>query len=295
MGNKEFTIALFGNCHQSKKSIYTGLVIRHLTDRNVNVVIEEDFYNHIHATMGITCNSEQIINSKDFSADIAISMGGDGTFLKTAQMVGAKELPILGINIGHLGFMAEVTPEEISRMIDNIVDNNFSVEERSVLEVISSQGNIGIYPYALNEVAVLKQDISSMIQIKAEVDGTYLTTYMADGLIVSTPTGSTGYSLSVGGPILSPNSPVVVISPVAPHSLNVRPIVLLDNVKVKLKVEGRSKGYLLSVDGRSERREEDEELTIRKATYKIRIIKNDRKSYFDSLREKLMWGTDLRN
>lgn len=294
MSNKALTIALFGNCYQSKKSIYTDQVINQFTEKGSKVLIEKEFYDYIHATRDIVCPPENIIAGKNFSADAAVSMGGDGTFLKTAQMIGDKEIPILGINTGHLGFMAEATPEEISSMISKIVDKDYRVEERSVLTVSSSTNDLKLYPFGLNEVAVLKQNDSSMIRVRTEIDGTPLTTYLADGLIVSTPTGSTGYSLSVGGPIIVPQSPVVTITPIAPHSLNIRPIVIDDNVQITLTVEGRSRGYLLSIDGRSERRQEGETLSIRKAAYKIRIIRNDERTYFDSLREKLMWGADLR-
>lgn len=227
-------------------------------------------------------------------ADLVISMGGDGTFLQTAHAVAAQQLPILGVNTGRLGFLAEISPAEMEATLEEIVAGNFKVEERCVLQLAYSEGTPTLYPYGLNEIAVMKQDVSSMISIRVEINGEYLTTYQADGLIINTPTGSTGYALSVGGPVIQPESHVLGIIPVAPHSLTARPVTLMDDVEIVLKVSSRNHRFLVAVDGRSETCSEDITLTIRKAPYHVRVVKRPSSSFFHTLRTKLMWGTDPR-
>lgn len=292
MAKSKLLIALFGNTHQTEKSRYAHKVVELLKRNGAEILIEREFYECAKQSIGIFDNSH-IFSSYDFEADLAISLGGDGTFLRAARFVNNKGIPILGINIGHLGFMADVNPEDIPHVINDICNKNYVVERRSVLEVALPEPNPDIFPFALNEVAVLKQDISSMIKIRVTVDGEYLTTYSADGLVIATPTGSTGYALSAGGPVVVPQSKSLVLTAVAPHSLSVRPIVLCDNIEVSLGVESRSHNYLVSVDGRSVRCNENDVLTIRRAPFDINIVKSANKTYFDTLREKLMWDGDL--
>lgn len=231
---------------------------------------------------------------EEIEADVVISMGGDGTFLEAARRVGSREIPILGVNMGRLGFLADFTPECLPETIQKVFDGTLKAEQRTVLQVAYSSGEPQDYPYALNEVAVLKRDNSSMISIRVDVDGQYLTTYQADGLIINTPTGSTGYALSVGGPVMMPGSNIIGIVPVAPHSLNVRPITLSDEVEVKLTVESRSHNFLVAIDGRSEKCQEGTVITIRKASYKVCVLKREGGTFFHTLRSKLMWGNDIR-
>lgn len=225
---------------------------------------------------------------------MALSIGGDGTFLKTASRVGNKRIPILGINTGRLGFLADISPEQMEEAFDEIYQHKYQTEERRVLHLLCKGQILKGYPYGLNEIAILKRDSSSMITIHAYINGELLNVYQADGLIVSTPTGSTGYSLSVGGPILVPQSGTISLTPVAPHSLNVRPIVIRDDWEITLQVESRSHNFLVAVDGRSETCREGCQLTIRKANYPIYIVKRCQHSFFNTLREKMMWGADNR-
>lgn len=292
MAKSKLLIALFGNTHQTEKSRYAHKVVELLKKKGAEILIEREFYECARQSIG-TFDDSHIFSSYDFEADLAISLGGDGTFLRAARFVNNKGIPILGINIGHLGFMADVNPEDIPHIINDICNKNYVVERRSVLEIALPEPNPEIFPFALNEVAVLKQDISSMIKIRVTVDGEYLTTYSADGLVIATPTGSTGYALSAGGPVVVPQSKSLVLTAVAPHSLSVRPIVLCDNIEVSLEVESRSHNYLVSVDGRSVRCNENDVLTIRRAPFDINIVRSANKTYFDTLREKLMWDGDL--
>ena len=292
MVKSKLIIALFGNTHQTKKSHYASLVVKLFKEKGAEIFVEQEFYKCAAENIGYF-DERHIFNSFDFDADLAVSLGGDGTFLRAARFVREKGIPILGINIGHLGFMAEVNPSDIQNVIEDVCNDNYVIERRSVIEAALSDNGLGIYPFALNEVAVLKQDISSMIKIRVSVNGEYMTTYSADGLIIATPTGSTGYALSAGGPVVVPESRSFVITAVAPHSLNVRPIVLCDNIEVKLEVKSRSHNYLVSVDGRSIRCDEKDILTIRRAPYDINIARCINKTYFDTLREKLMWDGDL--
>ena len=229
-----------------------------------------------------------------FSADVALSVGGDGTFLETARRVGGKCIPILGVNIGRLGFLADYAPSELSAYMDDIVEGRFQTEERCVLHVEYDHGHPEGYPYALNEVAVLKRDVSAMVSIRVEINGEYLTTYQADGLIINTPTGSTGYALSVGGPIMQPGSHTLGLVAVAPHSLTVRPLTLTDDAVVALRVSSRNHQFLVSLDGRSETCSENVGLTVRRAPYSILVVKRPGQSFFSTLRTKLMWGQDPR-
>ena len=221
-------------------------------------------------------------------------MGGDGTFLDVASRVGDKEIPIIGINTGRLGFLASFSPDHIEETMADIYGGNFGVEAHSVLNISCDELELKNYPFALNEIAILKHDISSMISIHTDINDEYLTTYQADGLIISTPTGSTAYSLSVGGPIIVPQSDTISLTPVAPHSLNMRPLVLCDNSEISLRVESRSHSFLISLDGRSQSYPDNIHLRIRKAPYSVKVVTRQGQSFFSTLRKKMMWGADSR-
>lgn len=286
--------ALFGNIYQAKKSASVQKLLSRLAEKHAELFIDEAFFNYLTGELRFDYEPAGLITDNDFDADIVISMGGDGTFLEAARRVGSKGIPILGVNTGRLGFLADISPDEIGSTIDHIYNNEFHTEHRSVIQVTCDGTPLKGYPYALNEVAVLKRDNSSMICIRAEVDGEYLTSYQADGLIINTPTGSTGYALSVGGPIIVPQSGTFGITPVAPHSLNIRPVTLCDDVEIRLSVESRSHNFLIAIDGRSESCHEGSCLTLRKAPYSIQVLKRPRHSFYKTLRQKLMWGTDPR-
>ena len=221
-------------------------------------------------------------------------MGGDGTFLKTANRVGSRNIPILGVNMGRLGFLADIAPGDIESCLHALYIDDFVVESRAVIQVEADGEPLGSMNCALNDVAVLKRDTASMISIRASIDGKHLTTYQADGLIVSTPTGSTAYSLSNGGPIIVPGTGVLLMTAVAPHSLNIRPIVIPDTAVVTLDVESRSHSFLVAIDGRSEKCREETRITLRRAPYNIQVVKRSNNQYFTTLREKMMWGADVR-
>lgn len=286
--------AIFGNTYQTKKSSHAENLFRVLKQYDAELYICRDFYTFLTANGCTAVKADKLFDTDDFDVDVVISIGGDGTFLKAANRVGRKNIPILGINTGRLGFLADVAPEEIEAAIHAIHHDHYKVEERTVLFLESGDKRLQASPYALNEVAILKRDSSSMITVRTSINGEYLTTYQADGLIIATPTGSTAYSLSVGGPIIVPQSNTIALTPIAPHSLNMRPIIIKDDWEITLDVESRSHHFLVAIDGRSETCKESNRLTIRKADYSVKVIKRLEQSFFDTLRSKMMWGVDGR-
>lgn len=253
-----------------------------------------EFYHFLTKDLRLEIPAAELIDGDDFQADMVISVGGDGTFLRAADRVGAKNIPILGVNTGRLGFLADISPEDMESTFEEIYCGRYKVEERSLLQLKCDNDSLSGSPFALNEIAVLKRDSSSMISIHTAINGAPLTTYQADGLVVATPTGSTAYSLSVGGPIMVPHSRTIALTPVAPHSLNVRPIVICDDWEITLRVESRSHSFLVAVDGRSESLDEGTTLTICKAPHNIKVVKRYDHIFFRTLREKMMWGADIR-
>ena len=335
---QKLRFALFGNEYQTKKSASAALLLGCLQQHEAEVFVERTFYDFLRQMHGgepvvaALCDSMHVFDVLDFHVDYAISMGGDGTLLKTASHVGATGIPIIGVNTGRLGFLADFLPNEIEQALDELYAGKCRVEEHAAIKLSlrdgssgsngsfsamlrkrpcgpsamslrdgssgpngsnSSNGSIG-YPYALNDIAVLKRDNASMITIHARINGDELVTYQADGLVVSTPTGSTAYNLSNGGPIMAPLTGILCLTPVAPHSLNIRPIVINDDSVIELTVESRTHNYLVAVDGRSAALDERIPLVISKAPYTVRIVKRASQHYFATLREKMMWGMDAR-
>jgi NAD+ kinase len=286
--------ALFGNVYQSKKSAAIQQVLSTLADFGAEVFIDQEYYDFLCSNQHVVPNAVKVFSGDDFDADFVISMGGDGTFLKAASRVREKQIPILGVNMGRLGFLADVCPEDIERCVDALHKDDFSIESRALIEVSTDGEPLEGFNCALNDVAILKRDTASMISIRASINGQYLNTYQADGLVISTPTGSTAYSLSNGGPIIVPGTKVFSMTAVAPHSLNVRPIVLADSSVIELDVESRSHSFLVAIDGRSEKCKEGTKLTLRRASYDIHVVKRPDHRYFNALREKMMWGVDAR-
>ena len=286
--------ALFGNIYQAKKSAHVLRLLSILGQHQAEVYIENEFYQYLTKDQKLDISVAGVFEGSDFEADMVLSMGGDGTFLKAASHVGNKNIPILGINTGRLGFLADVSPEEMEETFEDIYRGNYKIEDRSVLQAFSEGQPLKGYPCGLNEIAILKRDSSSMITIHTSINGAYLTTYQADGLVIATPTGSTAYSLSIGGPVIVPHSKTIAITPVAPHSLNVRPIVINDDWEITLDVESRSHNFLVAIDGRSETCREGTRLTIRKADYAIKVVKRPNHVFFHTLRDKMMWGADGR-
>ena len=290
MASRKLRFAIFGNTYQPKKSVSVQKLLACLTQRQADVCIEREFYDFITTGQRLPIDNVQVIEGRDFSADFVISMGGDGTFLRAASMVGGKQIPILGINTGRLGFLADVNAQEIERTIQALYEGDYTVDTRAVIQIETEGQPLQGYQCALNDVAILKRDNASMITIHTTINGDFLTTYQADGLILSTPTGSTAYSLSNGGPIIVPGTHVFSLTAVAPHSLNVRPIVVSEDSEIKLTIESRTHNFLVALDGRSEKLDDTTKLTLRKAPYRVKVIKRAGTKYFHTLREKMMWG-----
>ncbi len=286
--------ALFGNCHQPKKSQHASHLFQLLQQREAEVYVDREFYLFLRENALPGLSVAGTIEDEDFEADMVICLGGDGTFLRAAEKVGAKGIPILGINTGRLGFLAAVAPEEMEAALDEIYRGDYDVEERITLEL---SGN-GYLPAAgctaLNEIAILKRDSASMIGIHTSINGKYLTTYQADGLIVATPTGSTAYSLSNGGPIIVPQLRTMVLTAVAPHNLYTRPILIPDEWQLTLHIDSRNHNYLVAVDGRNYTCSDETVLDIRRGRHAIRIVKRRGQDFFKTLRKKLGWGAEQR-
>ena len=294
MTNKHLTFAIFGNSFQPRKSQSLMRVLDFLRSKGASIIFDRTFYDFLTAEQNQELGEVGTFEGDDFNADYVISMGGDGTFLKAAVRVGIKSIPLIGINMGRLGFLADVLPGEVETALQAVLEGNYNIEEHTAIQISTHGGDFDGCHYALNDIAVLKRDIASMIGIHTSIDGSFLVNYQADGLIVSTPTGSTAYSLSNGGPIIVPQTRTLCLTPVAPHSLNIRPIVISDSSTVTLEVESRSHNYLVAVDGRSYTMHEGSTVTISKAPFVTRIVKPNGRRYFSSLRDKMMWGADKR-
>lgn len=295
MKNDNLRFAIFGNQYQSKKSQAVFKIIAILQQHDAKIYIDKPFYDFITEGQHMEVNVNGVFEGDDFEAHFAISMGGDGTLLKTASRVASKHIPIIGVNIGRLGFLADVNPSEIETAMGALFENRYRVFEHSVIKIETEDGDDVIgSPYALNDIALLKRDHASMISIRVSINDEYIMTYQADGLIVTTPTGSTAYSLSNGGPIIAPGTDTLCLTAVAPHSLNVRPIVVPDDSVITLKVESRSHNFLAAVDGRSTSLCDSTIVRISKAPYTVRIVRISDRRYFSTLREKMMWGLDQR-
>lgn len=294
MTNKHLTFAIFGNSFQPRKSQSLMRVLDFLRSKGASIIFDRTFYDFLTAEQNQELGNVGTFDGDDFNADYVISMGGDGTFLKAAVRVGIKSIPLIGINMGRLGFLADVLPGEVELALQAVLEGNYNIEEHTAIQISTSGGDFDGCHYALNDIAVLKRDIASMIGIHTSIDGSFLVNYQADGLIVTTPTGSTAYSLSNGGPIIVPQTRTLCLTPVAPHSLNIRPIVISDSSTVTLEVESRSHNYLVAVDGRSYTMHEGSTVTISKAPFVTRIVKPNGRRYFSSLRDKMMWGADKR-
>ena len=272
--------ALFGNVYQQHKSAAIRVLLNCLRSHGTQILIEKEYYDFLRSVFSEFTDSSDFMEFSDFSsveADFAISVGGDGTLLKTASKVGSKQTPIVGVNLGRLGFLADGTAGgDLMSMVQSLYKGDYSIEDRSLIHVETDGEPIEV------------------ISIRAAINGEYLTTYQADGLIVSTPTGSTAYSLSNGGPIIVPQTGVMLMTAVAPHSLNIRPIVLPDTATIELTVRSRSHTFLVAIDGRSCKMPEGTTLRLSRAPYVAKIVKRTGSSYFATLRDKMMWGADLR-
>jgi NAD+ kinase len=271
-------------------------LITALKNAGVNLSFYAPFAEEIKSKIDIQ-DAQIFSGSEDLSQafDFIISLGGDGNMLNTVALVGDSGIPILGINMGRLGFLSSVNREQIEEAVGSLVTRNYKIDSRSLLRLNTHTQLFENKNFALNEVSVYKQQPNTMVSIHVYVDDEYLNSYWADGLIVATPTGSTAYSLSTGGPLISPDASVFIITPIAPHNLSVRPLVIPDNKKVKLKVVGRDDSYFVSLDARTQSFQSDEELIVEKEKFEIKLIRLPNENFFSTIRAKLLWGIDKRN
>lgn len=290
-------IAVFGKRRQSEED-FCRLVklFERLSCDDVECIVEKRFYDALTRALRMEIPIAGLIYpDSDWDADAVLSIGGDGTLLRTARAVADKEIPIVGFNTGHLGFLAEEMLDDAPAMVDRLVAGDYDVDERSQLWVTAESGvPMTEWPFALNEVAVLRQDSANMISVDTRLDGMPVATYQGDGLIISTPTGSTAYNLSVGGPIVEPSAPAWVLSPIAPHSLTMRPLVVSDSRVIAISVDTRSDFYRVSLDGRTVTLPREERIIIARAPFVTRIVHAARHNFFDTLRNKLLWGVSKR-
>lgn len=275
--------------------------IQHLFDelakQHIEPVIYHPFLEKIRSEFVLPSNISSFSESKDLNAsiDFIISLGGDGTLLDTLSLVRDKNIPVMGINFGRLGFLASIGKEDLKTAVLSLVNRTFVVDKRTLIHLDSNKPLFGKVPYALNEFAIHKTDTSPMIKIHTYLNGEFLNTYWSDGLIVSTPTGSTGYSLSCGGPVVFPESSSFVITPVAPHNLNVRPIIVPDNNIISFEIEGRSEQFICSLDARREIVDKNVQLAVRQESFNISLVRLNENNFLQTLRNKLSWGLDARN
>ena len=292
-------VGIYGQFYHKEAARYVQELLNILGQKKIEVIIEKNFLNLIKANDQIHVNYDHFSTFKelDSSYDLFFSIGGDGTILKTATYIRDLNIPIAGINTGRLGFLATITKEEIAQSIDKILEGKYQISNRSLLQATIEGGDdsLGDLDFALNEIAVNRKNTASMISITTHLDGEKLTNYWADGLIIATPTGSTGYSLSCGGPVIAPATSSIILTPIAPHNLNARPLVIPDDTTITLQVSGREEQHLISLDSRVITLNNDTIVTLRKAPFTIKLIMLEGESFLKTIREKLLWGEDKRN
>ena len=288
-------IALHGRPFKNDSIFFIRKIMDQLFAENIELVIYEPFFKHLKK-VGLLKNANVYTSVDDFKgADYIFSVGGDGTFLDAVTFSGRKEIPILGINVGRLGFLSTVNETNYSDLVKNILNKDYRIEERGLIRLETSTGLFGNLNFGLNELTMTKRDSAAMIIVHTYLDGEFLNSYWADGLIVSTATGSTGYSLSCGGPVVLPLTQNLIITPISPHNLNVRPLLVPDTSVLSFEIEGRSKTFLVSLDSRSEPVRSGITLTLKKESFNAKLIKIPSDSFLNTLRLKLNWGLDVRN
>ncbi|MDY8136666.1 NAD kinase [Aquimarina sp. 2201CG5-10] len=292
-------IGIYGQFYHKNSGIYIQQLLETLDKNNVEVVIEKNFLEliNLHDDIDKTYSHFSTFEELDDSYDLFFSIGGDGTILKTITYVRDLGIPIAGINTGRLGFLATIQKEEIQESIDLILSKKFYLSSRSLVTIETSPPSeeFGVLNFAMNEIAVSRRNTTSMITVHTSLNNEFLNSYWADGLIVCTPTGSTGYSLSCGGPVMIPEAESMVLTPIAPHNLNARPLVVPDNQEIKLQVSGREDTYLVSLDSRIHTLPNETTIIIKKASFKINMVVLQDDSFLKTLRKKMLWGEDKRN
>ena len=292
-------VAVFGRFYNTTTTFSVDTLFNYLKKKQIDAYIESEFYKLIDDSEP---NKIYYLHDKQFdtldpSFDLLISIGGDGTILRAITFVKDIGIPIIGINTGRLGFLATIQVSDIELAIQNIIDGKYRISERSLLTIETSSKNedISSLNFALNEIAVSRKNTTSMITVETYLNGEYLTSYWSDGLIISTPTGSTGYSLSCGGPVITPETNSFVITPIAPHNLSARPLIIPDDTEIQLKVTGREESHLVSLDSRIATLENGTIIKIKKAPFTIKMVDLLNESFLTTLRKKLLWGEDKRN
>jgi len=292
-------IAIYGHYFNEEAEQYVEILLNALNAKNTDIYIEERFLHLNKSILETSINYKTFSNYKelDNSFDLMFTVGGDGTLLRSITYIRDSNIPVIGVNLGRLGFLATVKKEAIIEAVDALYKNEFTIKERSILSVKTNPKIEGLADinFALNEVTLSRKDTASMITIETYLDNEYLTSYWADGLITSTPTGSTGYSLSCGGPVITPQAKSFVLTPVAPHNLNARPLVIPDDTKIKMRITGRGDEFSMSLDSRIATVLPETEIFIEKAPFTLKMIELNNHSFINTLREKLLWGEDTRN
>jgi len=290
-------IAIYSRGLEAEQQNGLKLLLSELALYKIEPVIFQDFFNQFYSTINFGDKYSTFNCSEDLVEDIdcIISIGGDGTLLDTVTLVRDTGIPVLGINYGRLGFLASIGKDELHTAVEALVKRTYMLDKRTLLHLDANMPLFDKVPYALNEITIHKKDTSPMIKIHTYLNGEFLNTYWADGLIVATPTGSTGYSLSCNGPVIFPESASFVITPVSPHNLNIRPIIVPDNNIISFEIEGRTDGFLCTLDSRREIVDKDVQLAVKKEAFGINLIRLNENNFLQTLRNKLSWGLDKRN
>ncbi len=290
------TIGIYSRVFKEEHAPYVLELIKQLTQKNISFQIYQEYYKSLskHLTLKKIDTFKHPADVKK-NINLLLTLGGDGTLLDTLQLVRDSEIPVAGINMGRLGFLADIHKQEIEKLVESIAQNSYTIEDRTLITVETNKQVFGEVNYGLNEFTIHKTDSSSMIVVHVYLNGEFLNSFWADGLIVATPTGSTAYSLSCGGPIVFPASGTFVLTPVAPHNLNARPIIIDDATVLSFEVECRSNTFLCSIDSRSVNMDNTIQLAVRKANFTFKLLRLPESSYLNTLREKLNWGEDSRN
>lgn len=294
---KYMKVALFGKAYSDNQKGYLQLLINELTKRDAEICIYEPFYQTIKDAVDFGNNISFFNSNKDIkkSVDVMFSVGGDGTLLDTVPFVRNSGIPILGINLGRLGFLSSVSKFEIIDAVNSFFTGNYNIDKRALLQLSQPKKLFGDVNYALNDLTIYRNNPAALIIVHVFVDDIFLNSYWGDGLIVSTPTGSTAYSMSVGGPIVTPGSKNFIIAPIASHNLTVRPIVLQDSSVIKLKIQGREEKYLVTMDSRKSAISKEDEIIIKRCSFNVNLIQMSNKNFYSTIRDKLHWGVDYRN
>ena len=290
-------VAIYGQALHEDDRDYVLALLDEFTKVNANVFVEKAFNDRLFGPKKTSYGFFDAQSGLDASFDLFVSFGGDGTMLRAVTYVGRLGIPIVGVNTGRLGFLSTFKKEEVRKVATEFIAGAFTIEERSLAEIAldSEVPEFANMNFALNEITVSRKDTTSMITVETYLDGEYLTSYWADGLIISTPTGSTGYSLSCGGPVISPSTQAFVLTPIAPHNLNARPLVIPDDTEIRLIVSGREENHLVSLDSRIATIPNGKEIIVKKSAFTVKMVEYKSESFLKTLRNKLLWGEDRRN